>query len=237
MSIAFQAASAPNSGSPSSTMRITWPGSPSGQLLVAIFGFEGVNPGSGPWISGTPGFGGWSRAFFQEPNANGGCGLEVWTATNWQTGGFTDFQFFSSYNVVGTGIVYTGEAIDVGNAVRVGIGQAWTGNNPQSPSAVAFQGEMAIICAADTLNASGYTHPSGWSGNRFDNARGGTTGQVEITAADLLSVVDGNVVPTPWTATVSPGGAHGATGILLVRPPSIPVQAGSPYLAGFWPAT
>lgn len=236
MSIAFQGASAAVSSSLASSSTITWPGSPSGQLLLAVFGLENVNVGSGPWVSGTPGFGGHARVFYQEPSANGGNGLEVWVANGWSTGAFTTYTFTGSYAYVGQGYTYTGQKTGSG-VVRAYASQAWTGNNPEAPAVYTFANEMLIVAAADQLQSPGYgtPTPSGWT-KRDDQKRGGTYGNVEITAADKLTTVEGDTGAIPWSATASTGTTKGATATLAIRPAAALVEATSPLIAIEYPA-
>jgi hypothetical protein len=213
MSIAFQAASAAVTGTATSGT-ITWPGSPSNQMLIAVFAFDAVTVG--PFVKDSGTSGGWSRAFSQAPSASG-TGIEVWASTPWSSDATTTFNFFASETFVAQGIVYTGQF--QGDAVRATSSQAWTGANPQTPAIFSFAGEMLVAVAGDTLAAGGFGTPTpGGSTSRFDSTLAGA-GTAELTAADRLTAVDGVIGPFTWTATGSPVGAHGAAGVLAIKPP------------------
>jgi hypothetical protein len=228
--IAFQAASAPQSSAGASSATITWPGSPSGQMLLAVFGFENVLAASGPWVDHSES-GGWERAFYQPPSADGGCGLEVWNTQGWSSGPTTKFDFVASEAYVAEGAVYTGQYTGAGDVVRASVSRQVTGDDPAAPSAYVFASELVIVAAADLLATPGYgtPTPAGWT-KRFDNARGGAFGNVEITIADKLAATEGNTGDIPWSAVTSPAGAHGATATLAIRAAAAVIASTSPLL-------
>lgn len=233
MAIAFQAVSAAITGVSGSSGVITWPGAPSNQQLIAVFGFESEAAGSGPYINDSGSSAGWRRIVSQAPSATG-SGLEVWAGSPWTIGATTTFNFTGSYTYVGRGLVYTGEYFGVVNdaaGVRGGASAQVVGNNPAAPSIYAYVNEMLVACAADTLTAGyGNPTPTGWSAARFDSARSGA-GTVEITAADFPVTVEGNSGTVPWTATASPGGAAGGTAILAIRPLASAPSSTSPLIS------
>lgn len=224
MSWVFQAASAAKvTGAGVSSTSITWPGSPNYQLLIAVFGFEGVNTTDGPWITGTPFSTGWKRATFQPPSVNGGSGLEIWIGSPWTSGALTNFSFTGNLTFVGRGLVYSGEYYAVSGdnaALRSAQTAQVVGNNPASPNSFAYQGDMALAVAADSLQAGGYGNPTtaGWGTARFDDARG-AAGTVEITASDQLNLsANGFTGSALWGATATNPGTAGATAVLVFIP-------------------
>lgn len=231
--IAFQAASAAQSGNAASTT-ITWPGGPAGQLLVAVFGFEGVAAGSGPWVVDSSTSGGWQRLFAKAPSA-AGCGLEVWQTFDWSSGLSTLFDFDTARNFVARGLVYTGQ-YDTGdgtNPIRAWTARDWTGDDPEAPSVYAFENEMLIAVAAEQMQSPGFgtPTPAGWT-ERIDSSRGGF-GNVEITAADKPVTVEGESGVIPWSAAAATGASDGATGVFAIRPAATvtPLGATSPLIA------
>lgn len=234
MTIAFQAASAAQSSPSASSTTITWPGAPPGQLLLAVFGFEGVAGGSGPYVASSS-QAGWERAFFQAPSGSG-CGLEVWNVQFWSSGPTTTFNFVSALPYVAQGLVYTGQFTGAGDVIRASSSQAWTGNNPQAPAIFAFANEMLIAVAAEQMAGGGFGTPTltGWT-QRLDSARGGVSGNVEITAAESLQGFAGTVGPVPWAANAASPGDLGATGIFAIRGASALPTSSSPLIIGSYP--
>lgn len=226
MSVAYQASSSAVSGTATSTT-ITWPGSPSGQLLIAAFAFE-VGSGTGPWVSSAAS-GGWSRCFYQAPSA-AGCGLEVWNTQGWSSGASTMFNFGASYPYVATGIVYTGQYTGAGNVVRASLSDAVTGNDPDAPSLYVYEGEMVVAFAAEKLSSPGWVSPAGYS-ERLDNSRGGGFGNAELTAADKLAAIEGLTGSLGFTATSAGGTDKGATATIAIRAAAQIVAATSPMIA------
>lgn len=219
MPVTFQAAGSPDSGTHSSST-LGFPGTPSGQMLLAVYAFENVAAGSGPWISSSTG-GGWSRTFYQAPSGGNGCGLEVWNTLDWSASPTNVFNFAASETYVGCGLVYTGQFFDGSTSpVRAVAQQAVTGSPVATPSITAFAGETLIAVAADTLAAPGFgtPNPSG-AVQRFDAFRS-AYGNAEATAADYPVAAGGSVGPFTWPATPSSGTARGAAAVLAVRPAS-----------------
>ncbi len=239
--IAFNAVTSAQAGT-ASTTQLTWVGSPNGGILLALFGFEGVAPGSGPWIDenghdlDVSGAGhGWKRLFYQAPS-NTGCGLEMWGTCDWSSGADTDFPFLASYSYVARGAQYTGQLSDTSGHVTGGTYRAvtssqWTGNNPEAPSVYAFENELVIAVSALEMSSPGFgtPTPSGWS-QRLDSARSGF-GTVEITLADTLMEVEGATGQIPWSASAETGSSKGGTATLAVRPTAAVVAATSPLIA------
>lgn len=226
MSIAFQAASAAVSSGGASSATITWPGAPSNQLLIAVLGFE-VGTGTGPWVTSTP-QPGWQRCFYQDPSATG-CGLEVWNVQQWTSGPSTTFNFGTSRAYVARGLVYTGQYTGAGNVVRASVNQSVTGNSPSAPTIYAYQNEMVVALGAEQLSSPGWDPPSGYT-ERIDSARGGSFGNVEITAADKLAALEGFTGALPFTATSAGGSDKGATGTIAIRESAAVIAATSPMI-------
>lgn len=227
MTIALQGTSAAVSSSGATSATITWPGSPSGQMLVGIFGFEAVT--SGPWITGTN-QGGWARSCYQAPSASGN-GLEVWNTNGWSSGATTQFNFTGTLAYVGIGRVYTGQYTGAGNVLRAGTTAQVTGNNPAAPSIYAYINEMVVVCAASQLNSSGYTAaPTGYA-DLSSAARGSAHGNVEIGTADQVATGEGNTGSLTFTATAAAGGTKGATATLVIRGGPAVVAATSPLIS------
>ena len=182
-------------------------GSQTGDLLLAVFGFEAVGAGSGPYISGTP-QAGWSQLLVQDPSASG-SGLEVWQAD-------LDFGPATTFNFTGT---YTGIARMATYRCANGITavayapatQQWTGNNTGIPSTTTLQdGDEVFAVAAQTLAAPGYGAIVGYF-QAFDNTRAGF-GTVEITLHDTTQAIAGASGGTAFADTASPAGSKGSTG-------------------------
>lgn len=229
---------------------LVWVGSPSRQLLLAVFGFEGVAAGSGPYIQydpsgvhGTTPTGGWARVLFEPPSATGNA-LEVWAAY-WGAGPSTRFLFTGTYDYVARGLMYTGQ-YDTGTLYAAGNGTVRafakdqvSGDDPACPAIYAFVDEMLVALASDQLQSPGFgtPTPAGWS-SRFDSERGGSFGNVEITAADKLTTAEGDTGPIPFDAVAAAAGTKGATATLAIRPassshfpPPTPPPATSPRIA------
>lgn len=214
MTIALQGTSAAISSASASSGTITWPGSPSGQMLLAVFGFEGVAAGSGPWITGTP-QGGWARTCYQAPSGSGN-GIEIWNTNGWSSGPTTQFNFAAAMAYVAFGQTYTGQYGQT-NVIRASLTAQVTGNNPAAPGGFAFLNEMIIACSSTQLNSSGYTAaPTGMSGLATAD-RGGTHGNVEIATANEVVGVSASYGSFPFIATAASGGTLGATATLFVR--------------------
>lgn len=240
--LAFQAASPAVDGASVSSLTITWPGTFTAQLLIAVLGFEGVlaagggGTGSfdGGWVASI-GDGvsthGWIRACLEPPSADGGNGLEVWYLWSWDAGPTTQFNFDAARTAVAQGAVYTGQ-LDSAGALRAATAAQVTGDDPAAPSIYAYVDELLVACAADQLQSPGYgtPTPAGWT-KRFDNARASTYGNVEITLADAPVTVEGDSGTIPWAATAAAAGTKGATATLAIRPTAAVVAATSPLIA------
>lgn len=218
MSLAFEAVAAPVAGH-AATASIIWPGTIAGQLLVAAFAFEGVAPGSGPWLSdvnGSP-LADQATLIHQAPDETG-CGLLFWTNRAWSSSDRTIFNFDATYDFVGCGAVYVGQWAS--RPVRASATQPWDGDDPETPAVFAFADDLLIAVAADTIASPGLgtPTPAGWT-ERFDAERSGF-GTAEITLADKAIGSNGAFGPIPWSAAASPGGAGGATAILALSPQS-----------------
>lgn len=224
MAVTFQAAGTPVSGTAASAT-LPIPGSPNGQMLVAVFAFEGVAAGSGPWVTkvGLPPAplpsGGWMNTFFQAPSA-AGAGLQVLNTFNWQVGATVTFTFDAARTFVGAVLTYTGQYFDSGvtNPARASASQQWTGDHPATPSILAFTDELLIAVAADTLTAPGFGTPNPTGSVQRLDAERSAFGNAEVTAADFQVAAGGTWGPFTWPASASPGTAKGTTGILAVRP-------------------
>lgn len=232
--IAFQAASAATSSASASSTTITWPGLPSGQLLIAVFGFEGVASGSGPYVNNTP-QSGWEQQLFQAPSATG-CGLEVWNTQSWSSGPTTTFNFNGSPAFVAQGLVYTGQFTGAGDVIRASTSQSVSGNNGQSPGIFAFANELVIVLISQQITAAGFVAPTGFT-KRVDSARGATAGNVEIAVADQVAAVQGSEGPFTWTATASPANSKGAAATLCVRAAGSTPGTTQPFISMRYPLT
>lgn len=244
MSVLFQAASAPVSSASASSGTIVWPGTPSGQMLIAVFGFENVLASSGPWVidkdGSPPGSAtGWLRSFYRPPSADGGCGLEVWNSYDWSSGiGGSTFHFDASRPFVAQGLVYTGQYFDgTTDPFRAFLSQPWTGDNPKTPSIYAFGNELLLAVAAEQMASPGFgtPTPAGWV-QRFDSKRS-AFGNVEITAADLTVSGEGASGIIPWAASAAGPANKGATAVVAVRPAAAVPTSTSPLIAVTFPTT
>lgn len=198
-----------------------------GHLLVAVYAFEGVAAGSGPWI--IPNIGqysgstigpasGWQQACWQTPAA-AGVGIEVWWAIN---GGVSAFiaQFAAAQNVQAVTAEYSGEYNPTGtvnpSTVRVASTAQVTGNQPPAPSVSANTGELVIAVGGDLMGGSGFGTPSGFT-NRVDANRGGA-GTVEATIADAPIVAAGPTGPITFPNAAAATTTRGATATLAIVP-------------------
>lgn len=218
MAVVIESVGPVASGSAQSSATLTFSGTPAGQLLLAVFAFEGVGAGSGPYISSSVG-GGWSRTFYQPPAGGSGTGLEVWNTLDWSIFSTNTFNFGASYSYAARGLVYTGQYFDGSTSpVRTVVQQSVTGSPIATPTVTAFTGELLIAVGGFTLAAPGWGTPNpAGAMQRFDSARSGY-GTAEATAADYQVAAGGLLGPFTWPATASSGTAHGATGLFAVRP-------------------
>lgn len=232
MAIAYESVSTEDKGT-ATTATPVFSGTPAGQMLLVVFGFEGVAPGSGPWVASVS-EGGWYRRLYQAPSATG-CGLEVWGTHGWSSGTGPTFTFGSSMSFICRGVVYNG-TYNAEGVVRATATDQWTGDDPETPSLFAFAGELLITFAVLELQVfPGFTAPSGFT-ERIDNSRAGF-GTVEIDNADKLVAVEGEQGPFTYTASAETSGSKGATAIMAVRPADAPPVATSPMISVEYPAT
>jgi hypothetical protein len=205
-----------------------------GNLIVAVYAFEGVAPGSGPWI--VPNIGqlsthfigpsqGWDQACWQTPSA-AGVGIEVWVAIH---GSGTDqsAQFAVAQNAVTVTGAWSGEynpsGIITSGIIRLAPTGQVTGNQPAAPSVLANGGELIVACGGDLMGGGGFGTPSGFT-NRVDATRAGA-GTVEATLADATVPSAGATGPITFPNAAAAGTTRGATATLAVVP--APVAAGT----------
>src|SRR5262245_61230786 len=171
-------------------------------MLVAVFAFEGVGSGTGPWVTTTGGVAlpaqGWQTAFFQAPSASG-VGIQVINTLTWSSSQTTSFGFDTTRTFVGRGLVYTGQFFDgTTTPIRTTSSQQWTGNQPQTPTVTAFTDELLLAVAGQTLAAPGFGTPNPvGSTQRFDSFRT-AYGDAELTAADYQVAAGGTLGPFTW---------------------------------------
>lgn len=205
-----------------------------GDIIVALYAFEGVASGSGPWIIPNSGqfssnyigpSQGWLQLCWQTPGATG-VGIEVWGAIH-KTGAVQNANFVASENAVTVTTAYGGVYNPTGNigsyTVRTSATAQVTGNQPAAPAVNANAGDLIVACFGDLMTASGFGTPSGYT-NRVDVARSGA-GTVEAALADLTTVAAGNtgLITSPQAAASST--TRGATATLAIIP--APATAGS----------
>lgn len=204
-----------------------------GDLLVAVYAFEGVAAGSGPWIIPNTGqlaqpfIGpgeGWLQACWQAPST-GGVGIEVWVAIH-GAGSDQKAQFVTSQNVVTVAAAWSGEYNPTGNISgsppRIATTAQVTGNQPPAPAVTPRVGELVIACGGDLMTASKFGTPSGFT-NRIDANRG-AAGEVEATIADATATVAGNTGPITFPNNAASSTTTGATATLVIIP--TPTTAG-----------
>ena len=197
------------------------------QFIVAVFAFEGVAAGSGPWIIPNTGqlsnvmvgpAEDWLQVCWQGPSASG-VGIEVWAAIQ-ESGTQQGATFTAAQNVVGVAAAWSGEYNPTGNitpaTVRLAPTQGVVGNAPAAPAVVANVGELIIACGGDTMSAGGFGSPSGYT-NRIDARRSGA-GTVEAALADATAQFAGNTGPITFPNAASASTAYGSTATLVVRP-------------------
>lgn len=221
------------------TATFTLAGGASRQLLLVVIGFEGVAPGSGPWVTTVDGsyttepFNGWKRICWQAPSATGN-GLEIWAAI-WTSSSGASFGFGSSLSYVGVGSAYTGHYDSGGGngvydgTVRGAVTAQVTGNDPAAPSIFAFQNELVVPCGSDQMGASGFGTPVGYN-LRTDVARGGSHGNVEAAVADALALASGATGAVTFPQNAVTGTTNGATATLAIRPATPPPVSTAPMV-------
>lgn len=200
-----------------------------GLFMCAVYAFDNVAPGSGPWI--TPNNGqfstafigpstGWQQAAWIAP-ASAGVGIEVWCAINGAAG--------SQVRSVALGAAQTCEVV-VGSwsgayapngsindgAVRAVATRQPTGNAPAAPSIFAFAGELVIAVCGDRMTAAKFGTPAGFT-NRVDQAIG-AAGTVEATEADAVAAASGLTGAIPFPNAAASSGQAGGSATLAIRP-------------------
>lgn len=233
MAIALQSVSSLTFSAAATTTTLDWTAggsTPSNQLLVAQFAFEGVAAGSGPYITSVV-QSGWSYLCTQAPSGTGN-GSEVWFANNWTSGPTTQFNFGSTYAFVARGSIWTGQLVLLGTAIRAFTSGQYTGNAIQSPSIFAYANECVVSDVASQLTAPGFgapTSPAGFT-LAIDNARGGAFGNVELGSAYRLQAADGNTGAIGYTATAAGAGTLGTGITFVIRAPQTPAHQFHAYL-------
>lgn len=223
---------------------LDWSGSfATGTLLVAVYAFQSVAPGSGPWS--VPNVGqlantfvgpatGWAQVGWQAPSATG-VGIEVWCAINGPPTVFTRKLAFAvsqqvQLSLAGYSGAYAPNGTISDGAVRASATATVTGNNPAAPSITANGGELVVACGGDLMTGAGFGTPSGFT-SRID-AAGGGAGNVEATVADATVTVPGAtgliVFPEPAASTSTAG----ATATLAIVPTPATPGAGGIINAG-----
>lgn len=197
-----------------------------GNLIIAVYAFEGVASSSGPWI--VPNIGqlstsyigpsqGWQQICWQRPGATG-VGIEVWAAIH-QSGTRQWATFSASQNAVAVTVGYSGEynptGVITGALPRVASTAQVTGNRPAAPAVNANSGELIVACGGDLMSA-GFGTPSGFT-QRVDAARSGA-GTVEAVIADLTASVAGDTGPIVFPNNASTTITAGSTATLLIVP-------------------
>lgn len=198
-----------------------------GQLIVAVFAFEGVGIGSAPYITPNTGglstnyigpFTGWEQILQEAPTGTG-VGIEVW-ASIYLSGTAQFAKFNSTYNCVTVTAAYSGAYAPnnsiLDGAVRVATAAQVTGNAPSAPSVFADSGDLVIAVAGDEMTAAAFGTPSGTT-NRVDVTRGGA-GTVEATIADKTVGSTGSTGLITFPNNAATGGTLGTTGTLAIRP-------------------
>ena len=201
----------------------------SGQLIIAVFSFENVAAGSGPWITpNTGGFSnsyigpstGWLRLAQQDPIGTG-FGLEVWGAV--YTSGAVQFAMFNgTFSALTVTAAYSGEYAPntsiFDGAVRVATSQQWTGNAPASPSVFALAGELVVAVGADAMTGT-FGNPGGFT-DRIDTTRAGA-GTAQATIADAVQGSTGNTGAIQFPNTAFTTTTQGAMATLAIRPSTV----------------
>lgn len=205
-----------------------------GNLIIAVFGFENVAAGSGPWI--VPNIGqlssnyigpsqGWQQVCWQSPSGTG-VGIEVWGAIHGS--GSNQFALFAStQSAVMASAAWSGE-LNAGNpignqTVRLEPTAQVTGNFPPAPSVTANSGELVIAIGGDLMTAATFGTPSGFT-SRIDAVRG-AAGTVEAVIADATITSPGATGPITFPQNAAATTTLGSTATLAIRP--APTTAGS----------
>lgn len=198
-----------------------------GNLIVAVYAFENVAAGSGPWIIPNAGqfstnfigpAEGWQQVCWQAPSA-AGVGIEVWAAIH-GSGATQAAQFAAAQNVTTVTAAWSGEYnptnLISGGAVRVATPAQATGNQPPAPSVAANSGELIIACAGDLMTGALFGTPSGFT-SRVDVARAGA-GTVEATIADAVAPIAGPTGLIIFPNAAAAAATRGATATLAIIP-------------------
>lgn len=203
-----------------------------GSLIIALYAFEGVAAGSGPWIIPNSGqfstayigpSQGWQQVCWQSPAA-AGVGVEVWAAIH-KSGTVQDAIFAAAQNAVTVTVAYSGEynptGVIGGGTVRLAPTAQVTGNQPAAPAVAANAGELVVALGGDLMGGGGFGAPSGAT-SRVDVNRAGA-GTVEAVIADLTATVAGNTGPITFPNAAAAAATRGATATLAI----VPAPAGS----------
>ena len=213
-----------------------------GDLMVAVYAFEGVAAGSGPWIIPNTGqfpsnvigpAENWIRVGWQAPSGSG-VGIEIWAAIH-GSGTTQQANFGASYAAVTVVAAWSGAYAPGGTifdgAVRACVTAQVTGNQPAAPLVFAFANELVIACGGDEMTAAKFGTPAGYT-NRVDVARAGA-GTAEATLADALVLATGGTGPIIFPNNAAAGGTLGATATLAIRPTTVAPLANEVLTAGF----
>lgn len=202
MAFTFVGNSGFQSGTAGSTSMSAHPSSEAGDYLIAVFAFEGVAAGSGPWVASADG---WTRLLYQAP-AGTGNGLEVWGAhVPTQNGTFT---FDTTRTYAARMATFRGF---LGYEVHDAATSQITGDNPSAPSITASTGDGILVVGAHEVQSPGWGAPTGGFTTRFDNARGGTFGNTEVYLGSRVASSDGATGTADWTLTAEAPTTEGAT--------------------------
>jgi len=198
-----------------------------GNLIVAVYAFEGVGAVSGPWI--TPNTGslssnyigpatGWEQLAMESPSGSG-VGVEVWGAVH--TSGTIQWAAFNaSYSAVTVTAGYSGEYAPnnsiLDGCVRGATVAQVTGNAPPAPSVFSVTNDLVIAIGADEMTAATFGSPTGYT-SRVDVARSGA-GTAEAVIADAVSSVTGDTGLITFPNNAASGGTLGTTATLSIRP-------------------
>lgn len=208
-----------------------------GDLLVGVYAFQGVASGSGPWGDANVGqydtdhigpASGWLRVGWTAPSATG-VGIEVWAAINGTTapGGRT-LAFTGSYTCQLVMASYSGTyapntTIHDG-AVRVCTTAQVVGNAPAAPAVSVNAGELIIAVGGDSMTASKFGTPAGYT-SRLDVAGGGA-GNVEATIADVAATAAGSTGLIVFPNAAASSSTAGTTATLAIVPAPAPSAGG-----------
>ena len=212
-----------------------------GNIIVAVYAFEGVASGSGPWIIPNSGqfsanyigpATSWQQVCWQTPG-NTGTGLEVWAAIH-QSGTVQNAMFAVNQNAVTVTAAWSGEYNPSGSISgappRVATTAQVTGNQPAAPSVDANSGELIVACGADVMTAAKFGTPSGFT-NRIDALRSGA-GTADAAIADRTATVAGSTGLITFPNNANSATTRGATATLLIVPAPSTAGAGGIINAG-----